>query len=130
VISTYLVEHPWLTTVALVAVLAVGPIAGFWLIDRPHFASHLGVASLLRIAALTLMPASRSLAVGCATEWDFPTLDAVELVANVVLFISPCSADRAKQTTGWRTLSNAALGAAIAAVVIWFRGAQGAAAAV
>jgi glycopeptide antibiotics resistance protein len=89
VITTYLVEHPWITTVALVAVLLVGPLAGFWLIDRPRVANWLGMASLLPIAALTLVPTNRDLAVGCATEWDFPSLGAVELVANVVLFIPP-----------------------------------------
>lgn len=161
-ITTYLVEYPWITTVALVAALAVGPIAGFWLMDRPHLASRLGVASLLPIAALTLVPSDRGLAVGCATEWNLPTLGEVELVANVVLFIPPAllfgvavrrplvvlfgasmgaasievtqalltALGRSCSTNDWlaNTLG-AALGAAIAAVVIGFRRAQGGAAA-
>jgi glycopeptide antibiotics resistance protein len=89
VITTFLVEHPWITTVALIAVLVIGLVASFWLVERPRFATWLGLVSLFPIAALTLVPANRSLAAGCATEWQFPTLGAVELVANVVLFIPP-----------------------------------------
>jgi glycopeptide antibiotics resistance protein len=162
VITTYLVEHAWITTVALMAELVVGPVAGFWLIDRPRLASRLGVASLLPIVALTLVPANRDLAVGCAAEWGFPTLGAVEMVANVVLFMPPAllfgvavrrplvvllwasmgaalievtqalltALGRSCSTNDWlaNTLG-AALGAAIAAVVIWFRRRQGGAAA-
>jgi VanZ family protein len=47
----------------------------------------LGLASLLPIAALTIFPTSRNVAVGCANEWASPTLGAVELTANVVLFV-------------------------------------------
>jgi len=48
---------------------------------------YLGLVSMLPIAALTLLPASRDLDVGCAAEWSLPTLGAVELMANVLLFV-------------------------------------------
>lgn len=44
---------------------------------------------MLPVAALTLVPASRDLATGCTTERRFPTLGAVELMANVVLLVPP-----------------------------------------
>ena len=88
-ITTVLVEHPWLTTVALVAAVVVGPVVGYRLIDRPHLATWLGLASLLPVAALTLSPTERDLERGCAVEWALPTLAAVELMANVVLFVPP-----------------------------------------
>lgn len=88
-ITNVLVEHPWITTVALVAAVVVGPWAAYCLVDRQRLATWLGLVSLLPVAALTLLPAGRDLAAGCAVEWDFPTLGAVELMANVVLFIPP-----------------------------------------
>ncbi|CAN5560893.1 hypothetical protein BH10ACT10_BH10ACT10_17360 [soil metagenome] len=152
-ITTFLVEHRWITTVTLVAIVALGPGVGYWLVDRPRAARALGVASLLPVAALTLAPTSRDLAVGCATEWDFPTLGAVELMANLVLFVPPAllfgvavrrplvvllaasllsalievtqafvtALGRSCSTNDW--LSNtlgAALGAAIAALALWW----------
>jgi hypothetical protein len=89
VITTFLVEHPWITTVAFATTVAIGPVAGYWLALRPRLAKWLGLASLLPVVALTLVPASRDLAIGCATEWGFPTFGAVELMANVVLFVPP-----------------------------------------
>lgn len=89
VISTYLVEHPWLTTVGLLRAVIGGPLLGYWLITRPRLATRLGLLSLLPVVALTLVPTRRDLAVGCAAEWDFPTLGAVELMANVMLFVPP-----------------------------------------
>jgi len=89
VITTFLVEHPWVTTVAFVTTLAIGPVVGYRLVVRPRLATWLGLASLLPVVALTLVPASRDLAMGCATEWNFPTFGAVELMANVVLFVPP-----------------------------------------
>lgn len=88
-ITTFLVEHAWITTVAFVTTLAIGPVIGYWLVVRPRLATWLGLASLLPVAALTLIPASRDLVTGCAQEWDFPTFGAVELMANVVLFVPP-----------------------------------------
>jgi hypothetical protein len=88
-VITLLVEHRWITTVTLVGMIVLGPVAAYWLITRPRLAGCLGLASILPVAALTLVPTSRNLAIGCAAEWDFPTLGAVELMSNVVLFVPP-----------------------------------------
>lgn len=87
VITTFLVEHPWITTVGFVALVVLGPVAGHWLVGRPQLSTWLGVAALVPVAVLTLAPTSRSLDVGCAAEWGLPTFGAVELMANVVLFV-------------------------------------------
>ena len=71
VITTFLVEYPWLTTVALLVAVTLGPLLGYWLIERPVLALWLGVLSLLPVVALTLVPTGRDLAVGCAAEWSF-----------------------------------------------------------
>ncbi len=88
-ITTFLVEHPWITTVGFVASVVLGPALGYWLVGRPQLAGRLGMAALVPVAVLTLVPTSRELAAGCAAEWSFPTFGAVELMANVVLFIPP-----------------------------------------
>ncbi len=46
----------------------------------------LGLSTLV-IALATLFPASGEPVVGCTIEWDFPTLGAVELMGNLVLFV-------------------------------------------
>ena len=88
-ISTVLVEHPWITTVGLAASVVLGPALGYWLVGRPQVARWLAIAALVPVAFLTLVPTRRSLDVGCAVEWSLPTLGAVELMANVVLFVPP-----------------------------------------
>lgn len=82
-------EHPWLTSVALLLAVTVGPLLGYWLVERPRLALSLGLLSVLPVVALTLVPTSRDLVVGCAAEWSFPRLGAVELMANLVLFVPP-----------------------------------------
>lgn len=69
--------------------MTIGPFVGYWLVDRPRMARALALTSLLPITALTLVPTSRDVAVACAAEWTLPTFGAVELMANVVLFIPP-----------------------------------------
>jgi hypothetical protein len=86
VLTTILVEHPWMTTVALAALVLLGPLVGAWLVPRSRVAGVLLALSIVVVGLLTLVPTSRDLATGCAVEWTFPTLGAVELVANVVLF--------------------------------------------
>lgn len=89
VMTTFLVVHPWITTAALVACLVLGPIVGYLIVDRRRVALWLGLAGLVPVVALTLFPAHRDLEVGCTAEWAFPTLPAVELMANIVLFAPP-----------------------------------------
>ena len=85
-LSTTLVQYPWLTTVALVVLVAAGPFVGAWLVPRPRLTRVLLVLAIAVVAVLTLVPTRRELAVGCAFEWSLPTLGAVELMANIVLF--------------------------------------------
>jgi glycopeptide antibiotics resistance protein len=89
VITTVLVEHPWITTLGFAASLMLGPVVGYWLVGRPQLNRWLAMAALVPVALLTLAPTRRSLDVGCAVEWNFPTFGAVELMANVVLFVPP-----------------------------------------
>jgi hypothetical protein len=89
VISTILVEHQWMTTLGLAVSVILGPVVGYWLVGRPRLARWLAIAALVPVALLTLAPTRRSLDVGCAVEWNVPTLGAVELMANVVLFVPP-----------------------------------------
>lgn len=113
-ITTILVAHTWITTVSFSAMVVIGPVAGYWLVDRPHLASWLGLASVVPIAALTLIPASRHLAVGCATGWSLPTLSVSGLIETTQAFATALG--RSCSTNDW--LSNtlgSALGAAIAA---------------
>lgn len=89
VITTILVEHRWITTVGFAACVMLGPVVGYVLVGRPQLARWLATAALVPVAVLTLVPTRRSLDVGCAIEWDYPTFGAVELMANVVLFVPP-----------------------------------------
>nr|WP_281387175.1 VanZ family protein [Jiangella mangrovi] len=75
-----------MTTTALVVLVVLGPLAGAWLVRRPRVTRVLLGLSLVPVAMLTLVPTSRELDAGCAVEWSVPTLGAVELMANVVLF--------------------------------------------
>lgn len=76
-----------MTTVALVGILVLGPVAGAWLARRPRITRVLLGLSIMTVALLTLVPTGRELTVGCAIEWALPRLGAVELVANVILFV-------------------------------------------
>ena len=87
VITTILVQYPWLSPAALSVTLVVGALAGRWLAARPRLTALLGFASLVPVLVLTLVPVSRDLVGGCVLEWSIPTPGRVELMANVVLFV-------------------------------------------
>ena len=89
VITDVLLEHRWLSPVALTVLLVSGPLVGAWLVRRPRAAWLLGGASLVPVALLTLVPVDRELDVGCTWQWSVPTPGRVELMANVVLFVGP-----------------------------------------
>lgn len=88
-ITNALVEHPWLSPLALVVAVVVGPVLGAWLVSRPRAARWLTAVSLLPVAVLTLVPVDRELFARCTAEWVLPTPGRVELAANVVLFVAP-----------------------------------------
>lgn len=112
-ITTILVEHRWITTVALVGLVLLGPVAAHLLAPRPRLAGWLGALSLVPVAALTLVPTTRDLAVGCAAEWSLPTLGAVELMANVVLFVPPVALIAVAARRPVSVLIAASIGAAL-----------------
>lgn len=85
-LSTVLVEHPWLTTTALLVLVILGPLLGAVLLDRPRVTAGLLVLAVLLVVVLTLTPTSREMTVTCAVEWSLPGLGAVETAANLVLF--------------------------------------------
>lgn len=85
-LSTYLVEYPWATTVALMGLIAFGPIVAAWLAPRPQFMRALLGLAILAVALLTFVPSGREVAIGCVIEWDLPKFRAVEHMANVVMF--------------------------------------------
>lgn len=87
VLATLLVEYPWATGVAL-AVLVVGcPPAGVWLAPRPRVTRVLLAVAVAVVLLLTLLPSSRERAGQCEFEWSLPTWGAVELMANVIMFV-------------------------------------------
>lgn len=88
-ITTVLVEHPWLSPTALLLLVVVGPIVGAWLSARPRLASAATVLSLVPVVALTLVPVDRELFSRCEVAWTLPTPGRVELAANVVLLVAP-----------------------------------------
>jgi hypothetical protein len=89
VITTYLVEHPWLSPLAMLVLVVLGTPAGVLLRGRPHLARGLLALSVLSVAALTLAPSGSPAFPGCEVAWSAPTPGRVELAANVVLFVAP-----------------------------------------
>ena len=86
VLSTVLVEHPWLTTAALLVLVVLGPLVGAVLLGRPRTTTALLVLAVLVVVVLTLSPTSREMTVTCVAEWSLPRLGAVETAANLILF--------------------------------------------
>lgn len=88
-ISTILVEHPWLSPTALVVLVVAGPPVGRWLTARPVLARVLTGVALLPVLLLTLVPTDRTVYARCEVAWALPTPGRVELAANVVLLVAP-----------------------------------------
>ncbi len=88
-ITTVLVEHPWLAPTLLAAIVVAGLLAGPALVGRRRLAWVLAAVSVLPVLALTLVPVERELFARCTVQWALPTPGRVELIANVVLFVAP-----------------------------------------
>ena len=82
-----LLAVPWLMPAVLVILVVVGPPLGAFLADRRRLDIIFAVASLLPIAALTLIPIERELYNLCEIDWILPTFGRVEIFANMVLFV-------------------------------------------
>ena len=115
-ITTILVEHPWLSPAALTVMLVVGPFLGAWLSGRPRLAWSLAALSLVPVALLTLVPVDRELYSRCEVAWVLPTVGRVELAANVVLFVAPALLVAvATRRAGLTLVAGSALSAAVEA---------------
>lgn len=88
-ITNALVERPWLSPVLLAILVAVGPVLGRRLADRPRWLRLLLGLSLVPVGALTLVPVDRDVLDHCTFQWSLPTPGRVELFANLVLFVAP-----------------------------------------
>lgn len=87
-LSTLLVQLPWLPFSTLIGTVVLGPFAGVWLAKRPRITSTLLAIAVLGIAALTLYPESDpNPAVTCSVALPYLTFTAVESLANILLFI-------------------------------------------
>jgi hypothetical protein len=89
VITNVLIEHPWLSPSALLLLIAVGPLLCRWSVPRPRLAWSFAGLSLVPVVLLTLAPVDRDVFERCAMQWALPTPGRVELMANVVLFVTP-----------------------------------------
>ncbi|QQD77195.1 VanZ family protein [Curtobacterium sp. YC1] len=87
-LTTLLVQVPWLPFGALVAVVVVAPFLGVLLTRAPKVTLVLTVLALVAVLGLTLYPeAAPSSAVGCTAGLPSLAPTAVESIANVLLFV-------------------------------------------
>lgn len=88
-ITTILVEHPWLAPTALALLVALGPLVGWLVARRPGAAWLLAGLATVPVVVLTMLPTDRRAFELCEVAWALPTVGRVELAANVVLFVAP-----------------------------------------
>ncbi|EME55238.1 VanZ family protein [Amycolatopsis decaplanina] len=114
-ITNFLLDHSALVPVAILLVALVCAVLGRLFADRRRILWALAGMSLVPVIALTLVPTGRAIdEVLCTVQFSLPTLGAVELLANVALFLPPvCFAALASL----RPLTMLAAGSALSAVV-------------
>ncbi|NLA34793.1 MAG: VanZ family protein [Actinobacteria bacterium] len=90
-ITTFLLEHKWITPTLLALIVVIGTPVTAALANNRRVLSGLTGLSLVPLAALTLIPQRRELFSRCeiTAEFWWPTIGRVELMANVVLFVAP-----------------------------------------
>jgi uncharacterized membrane protein YccC len=89
VITTFLIEHPWLSPTALALLVILGPLVGRLVARRPGAAWLLTGLGMLPVVVLTMLPTDQRAFERCEVAWMLPTVGRVELAANVVLFVAP-----------------------------------------
>lgn len=89
VITTYLVEHPWLSPLGLAVLVVLGPLVARVVAQRPRAAWLLTGVALVPVLVLTMLPTDRVAFQRCEVAWMVPTPGRVELAANVLLFVAP-----------------------------------------
>jgi len=88
VLSTLLVQLPWLAFSVLIGVVVLGAFAGVWLVKRTRMTAMLLGAAVLGTAALTLYPeGDPNPVITCNAGLPYLAPTAVESIANIVLFI-------------------------------------------
>ncbi len=88
-ITTVLVDHPWLSPTALVLLVILGPLVGRLVADRPGTAWLLTGLGALAVLVLTVLPTDRRAFERCEIAWTLPTVGLFDLAAIVVLFVAP-----------------------------------------
>jgi hypothetical protein len=88
VLSTLLVQVPWLAFSALIAVIVIGPFAGVWLTRHPRATVTLLVVAIVGVVALTLYPGGTpGPSVACTVGLPYLAPTAVESIANILMFV-------------------------------------------
>ncbi|MFK0249037.1 VanZ family protein [Amycolatopsis azurea] len=89
-ITNFLLDHSALVPVAILLVALVCAVLGLLFAGRRRILWALAGVSLVPVFALTLVPTGRTIdEAGCTVQFSLPTLGAVELLANVALFLPP-----------------------------------------
>ena len=88
-ISTLLVAHPWMSPLALAALVVVGPIVGSWRGGRRPLPGPRLTVCRVPLLLRPQVRVGRELYAVCTVSWVLPTPARVELFANVVLFVPP-----------------------------------------
>ncbi|MFD6066662.1 MULTISPECIES: VanZ family protein [Amycolatopsis] len=114
-ITNFLLDHSALVPVAILLVALVCAVLGRLFAGRQRFLWALAGVSLLPVFALTLVPTAHTIdGILCTVQFSVPTLGAVELLANVALFLPPvCFAALASR----RPVTMLAAGSALSAVL-------------
>ena len=87
-LSTLLVQVPWLAFSILIVVIAIGPFAGAWLAGHPRATTTLFVVAIVGVAALTLYPDGAPYAtIACSVGLPYLAPTAVESTANILMFV-------------------------------------------
>ncbi|RSN26075.1 VanZ family protein [Amycolatopsis sp. WAC 01416] len=89
-ITNFLLDHSALVPVAIALVALVCAVLGHLFAGKRRILWALTGASLVPVFALTLMPTAHTIdGILCTVQFSLPTLGAVELLANVALFLPP-----------------------------------------
>ncbi|WP_340685586.1 VanZ family protein [Amycolatopsis coloradensis] len=114
-ITNFLLDHSALVPVAILLVALVCAVLGLLFADRRRILWALAGVSSLPVFALTLVPTVHTIdEILCTVQFSVPTLGAVELLANVALFLPPvCFAALASR----RPVTMLAAGSVLSAVI-------------
>lgn len=114
-ITNFLLDHSALVPVAILLVALVCAVLGHLLAGKRRILWALTGVSLVPVFALTLVPTVHTIdEIVCTVQFSLPSLGAVELLANVALFLPPVYF---AALASRRPLTTLAAGSALSAVV-------------